>query len=214
MDKQTFGELLKYLRTEKGISQKDMADIMKVSSSAVSKWEKGFNYPDFEIITQLADYFGVSMNEMSHPDETLQKLQNRQPLQSVETNPLPEAPSMEESAERAISGKKHFSRRTLHILVIAGILFYNHCKNHYSVKVVSQRVSEDPNYGPSYDLAFVMKGDIPIEELKEIGEKYIPDLLKSGLLPRGTKVYRFFFYTDEQDAQNWVTPENFSIIFP
>ena len=184
--------------------------------------EKGFNYPDFEIITQLADYFGVSMNEMSHPDETLQKLQNRQPLQSVETNPLPEAPSIEESAERAISGKKHFSRRTLHILVIAGILFciaggiliFNHCKNHYSVKVVSQRVSEDPNYGPSYDLAFVMKGDIPIEELKEIGEKYIPDLLKSGLLPRGTKVYRFFFYTDEQDAQNWVTPENFSIIFP
>ena len=222
MDKQTFGELLKYLRTEKGISQKDMADIMKVSSSAVSKWEKGFNYPDFEIITQLAVYFGVSMDEMSHPDETLQKLQNRQPLQSVETNPLPEAPSMEESAERAISGKKHFSRRTLHILVIAGILFciaggiliFNHCKNHYSVRPVSQRVSEDPNYGSSYDLAFVMKGDIPIEELKEIGEKYIPDLLKSGLLPRGTKVYRFFFYTDEQDAQNWVTPENFSIIFP
>ena len=222
MDKQTFGELLKYLRTEKGISQKDMADIMKVSSSAVSKWEKGFNYPDFEIITQLADYFGVSMNEMSHPDETLQKLQSRKPLQAVETNPLPEAPSMEESAERSISGKKHFSRRTLHILVIAGILFciaggiliYNHCKNHYSVKVVSQRVSEDPNYGPSYDLAFVMKGGIPIEELKEIGEKYIPDLLKSGLLPRGTKVYRFFFYTDEQDAQNWVTPETFSILFP
>ena len=31
MDKQTFGELLKYLRTEKGISQKDMADIMNLS---------------------------------------------------------------------------------------------------------------------------------------------------------------------------------------
>lgn len=222
MDKQKFGELLKYLRTEKGISQKDMADIMKVTSSAVSKWEKGFNYPDFEIITWLADYFGVSMDEMSHPEETLQKLQSRQPLQSVETNPLPEAPSMEESAERTISGKKLFSRKTLHILVIAGILFciaggiliYNHCKNHYSVRAVAERISEDPNYGPSYDLAFLMKGDIPIEELKEIGEKYIPDLLKSGLLPRGTKVYRFFFYTDEQDAQNWATPESFSIFFP
>ena len=222
MDKQTFGELLKYLRTEKGISQKDMADIMKVSSSAVSKWEKGFNYPDFEIITQLADYFGVSMNEMSHPEETLQKLQNRQPLQSLVTDPLPEAPSIEESAARTISGKKLFSRKTLHILVIAGILFciaggiliYNHCKNHYSVRAVAERISEDPNYGPSYDLAFVMKGSIPIKKLKEIGEKYIPDLLKSGLLPRGTKVYRFFFYTDEQHAQNWATPESFSIFFP
>ena len=222
MDKQTFGDLLKYLRAEKGISQKDMADIMKVSSSAVSKWEKGFNYPDFEIITQLADYFGVSMDEMSHPEETLQKLQNRQPLQSLVTDPLPEAPSIEESAERTISGKPLFPKRTLLILVVAGILFcivggiliFNHYKKDYSVRLVSQRASEDPNYGPSYDLAFVMKGSIPIKKLKEIGEKYIPDLLKSGLLPRGTKVYRFFFYTDEQDAQNWATPESFSIFFP
>ena len=222
MDKQKFGELLKYLRTEKGISQKDMADIMKVSSSAVSKWEKGFNYPDFEIITQLADYFGVSMNEMSHPEETLQKLQNRQPLQSLVTDPLPEAPSVEESAERTISGNPLFSKRTLLILVVAGILFcivggiliYSHYKKDYSVRLVSQRVSEDPDYGPSYDLAFVMNGNIPIEELKEIGENYIADLLTSGLLPRDTKVYRFFFYTDEQDAQNWVTPETLSIIFP
>ena len=222
MDKQTFGELLKYLRTEKGISQKDMADIMKVSSSAVSKWEKGFNYPDFEIITQLADFFGVSMDEMSHPEETLQKLQNRQPLQSLVTDPLPEAPSIEESAARTISGKKLFSRKTLHILVIAGILFciaggiliYNHCKNHYSVRAVAERISEDPNYGPSYDLAFVMKGSIPIKKLKEIGETYIADLLTSGLLPRDTKVYRFFFYTDEQDATNWKVTENYSFLFP
>lgn len=222
MDKQTFGELLKYLRTEKGISQKDMADIMKVSSSAVSKWEKGFNYPDFEIITRLADFFGVSMDEMSHPEETLQKLQNRQPLQSLVTDPLPEAPSVEESAARTISGKKLFSRKTLHILVIAGILFciaggiliYNHCKNHYSVRAVAERISEDPNYGPSYDLAFVMKGSIPIKKLKEIGETYIADLLTSGLLPRDTKVYRFFFYTDEQDATNWKVTENYSFLFP
>lgn len=222
MDKQTFGELLKYLRTEKGISQKDMADIMKVSSSAVSKWEKGFNYPDFEIITQLADFFGVSMDEMSHPVETLQKLQNRQPLQSLVTDPLPEAPSIEESAARTISGKKLFSRKTLHILAIAGILFciaggiliYNHCKNHYSVRAVAERISEDPNYGPSYDLAFVMKGSIPIKKLKEIGETYIADLLTSGLLPRDTKVYRFFFYTDEQDATNWKVTENYSFLFP
>lgn len=222
MDKQTFGELLKYLRAEKGISQKDMADIMKVTSSAVSKWEKGFNYPDFEIITQLADFFGVSMDEMSHPVETLQKLQNRQPLQSLVTDPLPEAPSIEESAARTISGKKLFSRKTLHILVIAGILFciaggiliYNHCKNHYSVRAVAERISEDPNYGPSYDLAFVMKGSIPIKKLKEIGETYIADLLTSGLLPRDTKVYRFFFYTDEQDATNWKVTENYSFLFP
>lgn len=222
MDKQTFGELLKCLRAEKGISQKDMADIMKVSSSAVSKWEKGFNYPDFEIITQLADFFGVSMDEMSHPVETLQKLQNRQPLQSLVTDPLPEAPSIEESAERTISGNPLFSKRTLLILVVAGILFcivggiliYSHYKKDYSVRLVSQRVSEDPDYGPSYDLAFVVKGNIPIEELKEIGETYIADLLTSGLPPRDTKVYRFFFYTDEQDAQNWATPESFSIFFP
>ena len=222
MDKQTFGDLLKYLRAEKGISQKDMADIMKVTSSAVSKWEKGFNYPDFEIITRLADYFGVSMDEMSHPEETLQKLQNRQPLQSVETDPLPEAPSVEESAERTISGNPLFSKRTLLILVVAGILFcivggiliFDHCKNHYSVRVLAERISEDPNYGPSYDLAFVVKGNIPIEELKGIGEKNIPDLLKNGIVPDGTKVYRFFFYTDEQEAQNWCTTENVSIFFP
>ena len=40
-DKKTFGSFIKIRRTEKNYSQKDLAEILCVSESAISKWERG-----------------------------------------------------------------------------------------------------------------------------------------------------------------------------
>lgn len=68
------GELLIALRKMNGLSQKNMADILGVSVSAISKWENCQNYPDIELIPQIAELFNVSCDELLHPETMLEKL--------------------------------------------------------------------------------------------------------------------------------------------
>ena len=55
-----FQQRLKELRTEKGISQKDLGKAIGATYSAVSYWEKGINEPKITYIIALAEFFEVS----------------------------------------------------------------------------------------------------------------------------------------------------------
>ena len=47
MNAKTLGEFVAALRQEKGLTQKQLADRLGVTDKAVSRWEKGKNYPAF-----------------------------------------------------------------------------------------------------------------------------------------------------------------------
>lgn len=51
---------IKELREAKGLTQKELAELMQVSFQTISKWENGVNYPDITHIPRMADIFGVS----------------------------------------------------------------------------------------------------------------------------------------------------------
>lgn len=51
---------IKELRTEKQISQKDLAKHFHVAQSTISSWEKGARDPDTATVAALAAFFGVS----------------------------------------------------------------------------------------------------------------------------------------------------------
>ena len=51
-------------RKIKGVTQKDLAVVMKVSSQAVSKWESGKCFPDITLLPELARYFEISVDEL------------------------------------------------------------------------------------------------------------------------------------------------------
>lgn len=55
---------LKYLREQKGLSQKDFSEDMGLSRAAVSNWETGERKPDIEMIIRLAEYFGITLDEL------------------------------------------------------------------------------------------------------------------------------------------------------
>ena len=48
------------LRTQKGITQEEIASALAVSNKTISKWENGSSAPDLSMLIQLADYYGVS----------------------------------------------------------------------------------------------------------------------------------------------------------
>lgn len=54
------GEKLKTLRTEKKLTQKQVADRIGLAISAVSSYESGTRYPSYDVLVKLANIFHVS----------------------------------------------------------------------------------------------------------------------------------------------------------
>ena len=59
-----FQEKLYTLRKQQGLSQEDLANIIGVSRQAVQKWEAGTARPDLDNLMALAQFFGVTLDEL------------------------------------------------------------------------------------------------------------------------------------------------------
>lgn len=64
MKKKTLGMMIASLRKEKGMTQLELAERMGVTDKAVSKWERDLSCPDVNTIPQLAELFGISVDEL------------------------------------------------------------------------------------------------------------------------------------------------------
>ncbi len=61
MDQIKTGELIKQLRTQLGLTQKQLAQRINVSDKAVSKWECGNGCPDVSLLGELAEVLGTDI---------------------------------------------------------------------------------------------------------------------------------------------------------
>ena len=59
-----FGLFFKQKRQEKNLTQKELASLLFVSESAVSKWEKNIAHPDITLLPKLAEILGVTEHEL------------------------------------------------------------------------------------------------------------------------------------------------------
>ncbi len=59
-----FGDNLRKLRKDAGLSQEELADKVKVSRQSVSKWETGEAYPEMNNILQLCKIFNCEINSL------------------------------------------------------------------------------------------------------------------------------------------------------
>ena len=64
MANKSMGELITFLRKEKGMTQNDLAQKMNVTDKAVSKWERDLSRPDINSIPKLAEILGISVEEL------------------------------------------------------------------------------------------------------------------------------------------------------
>ena len=60
----SFGEMVRTLRAEKGMTQLDLARKMGVTDKAVSKWERDLSIPDVASLPKLAEELGTSVDEL------------------------------------------------------------------------------------------------------------------------------------------------------
>ncbi len=60
----TFSESLKKLRTQRGLTQDELADKTGMAKSSISMYETGSRKPSFEVLEAFADFFNVDMDEL------------------------------------------------------------------------------------------------------------------------------------------------------
>ena len=64
MDAVKTGALIAETRKERDLTQKDLAQALHVSVQAVSKWERGLNFPDIALLEPLAELLGLTVSEL------------------------------------------------------------------------------------------------------------------------------------------------------
>lgn len=57
-------ENLQMLRKEKGFTQEKLAEMFGVTNQSISKWELGLSCPDITMLPKIAEFFGVTIDEL------------------------------------------------------------------------------------------------------------------------------------------------------
>ena len=188
MQKEQFGILLTTLRKKNGISQKEMAERLSVSTSAVSKWEHGKNLPDMTMLGSIAETLQVSCDELLNPEKTLERLANPEPQKEA----LP---------------KKNHTRVVkiavlVGILVIAAGLLLGYMVKHRepTFQQIGTRYIDDPDWGYTYEISYVVKGEVTGRSINEYLEEVRNEMDREEL---GTNVVKTSYYRNKEDALAW-----------
>ncbi len=64
------GENIYRFRTQKNMSQGDLADALEVSRQSVSKWENNSAVPELDKLLKMAEIFGISLDLLVTGEET------------------------------------------------------------------------------------------------------------------------------------------------
>lgn len=79
------GEQLKKLRKDKQITQEQLAEVLGVSYQSVSRWELGACYPDMELVPSIANYFGITIDQLFANDDAAKEEDRRRFYEQLKT---------------------------------------------------------------------------------------------------------------------------------
>lgn len=64
MDTEKIGQLIKQIRKNNHLTQKDLALKYNITYQAVSKWENGKNIPDIALLKEICNDYGININDL------------------------------------------------------------------------------------------------------------------------------------------------------
>ena len=131
MNQDNIGKFILELRTSKGWTQEDLANMIPITRQAVSRWEQGKSIPDSSTLVILSEIFGVSINELLSgkriPKKEIIKESEKIALEIIDKNIL-----MKKKIKRIL-----ISFISLFFVGIVSFLCYYFFATYNSVKVYS-----------------------------------------------------------------------------
>lgn len=68
-----YGEALKYQREKAGLNQLELSKAINISHQNINRWEAGKVLPNIDFCVQLADFYGITLDELVGRDEYCRK---------------------------------------------------------------------------------------------------------------------------------------------
>ena len=72
MDLQKTGALIARMRKEKGLTQSELANLLHISHTTVSKWERGLGFPEVSLLEPLAAALGLTLADLFRGERVVQ----------------------------------------------------------------------------------------------------------------------------------------------
>ena len=87
--KYEIGSRIRKYRESRGLSQKDLADLIGVSNSRISNWEQGINRPNADIVADICKALNISPSELLDVQLSTDKLteQERKVINAYRNKP-------------------------------------------------------------------------------------------------------------------------------
>ncbi len=114
MEKKTTGSFLSTLRKAKGMTQRELAELLNVSDKAVSRWERDESMPDILLIPVLADIFEVSCDDLLRGEKVFKE--------SYEETPEKRLQRMKALIKKSKSKYQAFSMISIGLILLGLIL--------------------------------------------------------------------------------------------
>lgn len=167
MDNIKTGNLIRELRREKGITQKDLADQLHITDRAVSKWERGLCAPDIALLEPLSQILGVKITDIISGTKT---------ADSMDAETERKVNELLSYSEDELNKKTKSYKKTVIILsVIAGLSLLLWVFNFFSPVIfqrgnpipyisAAMKIDEDSRYvqvdiDDTYDVYISVRGD-------------------------------------------------------
>lgn len=81
------GERLQYLRLEKGMTQKELSKVFKVSLKTIQFYEQNRTIPDIYLVAEMAKFFNVScdyiLGVVNTPKEFMKNKETRRTYKTI-----------------------------------------------------------------------------------------------------------------------------------
>lgn len=144
------GENIKKCRLLKDMTQTQLASIFNVSEQAVSRWENGNTYPDITLLPAIADYFGISIDELMGMENYKDEKTIEGIIQSVKENERKGLIS--ENVALLLDASQKYPTNYTILLYLAGQLNFEYCTgekkskaNHKKVIDIVNRIENECN---------------------------------------------------------------------
>lgn len=63
-----FGKNIRLLRQNKNLNQTQLGDMFEVKNTTVGGWENGKSFPEFRVLVEMREYFGVDLERLIFSD--------------------------------------------------------------------------------------------------------------------------------------------------
>lgn len=187
-ERESFGRLLAKLRSEKEISQKELAQKLYVTASCVCKWEKGTNEPDLKLKIKIAELLEVPLESLLSPAELLLKeefLKEKRPDHSTQ------------ESDSASSPPPH--RRRVLVYALAGLITLTtillvFCLVFSRVRIFRQDYVADKAWGQVYEMAYLTLDEMDSEATAQYAQEIRLQWETGALVPTQTDIVKVSFY--------------------